>query len=80
MPVLVDGILHFQGSGGRVSARVFKLKQARIQKGKPLTLFQTQRLKAKATSFDPIPAPHRPEVQVNGKVREKQEFDLHPAR
>ncbi|AHD01296.1 hypothetical protein [Leisingera methylohalidivorans] len=76
-PVLVDYILHFQRPGGKTSAKVFKLKQARITGGM-LELGKRHRLKGDATTFKLVPGPHRIELMVNGKVRAGAAFELLP--
>ncbi|WP_264213108.1 hypothetical protein [Leisingera thetidis] len=76
-PVLVDYILHFQRPGGKASAKVFKLKQARITGG-VLELGKKHKLKGDATTFKLVPGPHRIELMVNGKVRAGAEFELLP--
>ncbi|SDD97799.1 hypothetical protein [Ruegeria marina] len=75
LPVLVDYIVHFQRPGGKVSARVHKLKQARLTGGR-LRLDKRHRLKGDATTFTLVPGPHRVEIQVNGRVRATGSFDL----
>ncbi|OED48675.1 hypothetical protein AB838_09120 [Rhodobacteraceae bacterium (ex Bugula neritina AB1)] len=77
-PVLVDYILHFQRPGGKVSAKVFKLKQTKIS-GKLLTLDKRHKLKGNASTFKLVPGPHRMELMVNGKVRAEAVFELLPA-
>lgn len=76
-PVLVDYILHFQRPGGKASAKVFKLKQAKITGGK-LELGKKHKLKGDATTFKLVPGPHRIELMVNGKVRAEAAFELLP--
>lgn len=76
-PVLVDYILHFQRPGGKTSAKVFKLKQAKISGG-TLELGKKHKLKGDATTFKLVPGPHRVELMVNGKVRAEAAFELLP--
>ncbi|NVK13903.1 MAG: hypothetical protein HWE35_06945 [Rhodobacteraceae bacterium] len=76
-PVLVDYILHFQRPGGKISAKVFKLKQSKIS-GKLLKLDKCHKLKGNATTFKLVPGPHRIELMVNGKVRAEAAFELLP--
>ncbi|UWQ80547.1 hypothetical protein K3725_05955 [Leisingera sp. S132] len=78
-PVLIDYILHFQRPGGKVSAKVFKLKQSKIS-GKLLKLDKRHKLKGNATTFKLVPGPHRIELMVNGRVRAEAEFELLPER
>ncbi|MGR3758814.1 hypothetical protein ACUXV3_01570 [Roseobacteraceae bacterium NS-SX3] len=77
LPVLVDYRLHFQRPGGKVSAKVFKLKQARINGGQ-LTFEKRHKLKGDATTFTLVPGPHRIELLVNGRVRAEAGFELLP--
>ncbi|MEX0301825.1 MAG: hypothetical protein AB3N24_05330 [Leisingera sp.] len=76
-PVLVDYILHFQRPAGKTSAKVFKLKQAKLTGGR-LELGKKHKLKGDATTFKLVPGPHRIELMVNGKVRAEAAFDLLP--
>ena len=77
-PVLVDYRLHFQRPGGKASAKVFKLKQAKLVRG-ALKLSKAHKLKGDATTFKLVPGPHRLELLVNGNVRAEAAFDLLPA-
>ncbi|MFV1594427.1 hypothetical protein VWZ88_17890 [Phaeobacter sp. JH20_36] len=74
-PVLVDYRLHFQRPGGKVSAKVFKLKQTAISDG-GTRLSKRHPLKAGASTFTLVPGPHRLELLVNGRVRDDLTFDL----
>lgn len=76
-PVLVDYIIHFLRPGGKVSAKVHKLRQGTIQGGQ-LTLTKRHKLKGNATTFQLVPGAHLLEVQVNGKVRASTGFELLP--
>ena len=76
-PVLVDYVLHFQRPGGKVSAKVFKLKQAEISRNL-LKIEKRHKLKGDATTFKLVPGPHRIELMVNGKVRAEAVFELLP--
>ncbi|GAA6190699.1 hypothetical protein [Phaeobacter sp. NW0010-22] len=75
VPVLVDYIIHFQRPGGKVSAKVHKLKQT-VVKGGAITLSKVHKLKGNATTFRLVPGVHRLQIQVNGVVRAETEFDL----
>jgi len=75
LPVLVDYRLHFLRSSGKVSAKVFKLKQAKLG-AKGLTLTKRHPLKANASTFTLVPGPHRLEVMVNGRVRDEICFEV----
>ena len=74
--VLVDYVLHFHRPNGRAGRKVFKLKQARTKAGEPLVLTKSHPLKGNATTFTLHPGPHRIELQVNGRIRDKVAFDL----
>ncbi len=74
-PVLVDYIIHFQRPGGKSSAKVHKLKQAKV-KGGGLRLEKRHKLKGDATTFRLVPGAHRLEIQVNGQVRAGLDFEL----
>ncbi|AUQ98498.1 hypothetical protein [Phaeobacter inhibens] len=74
-PVLVDYRLHFQRPGGKVSAKVFKLKQT-VLTGGSTRLSKRHRLKAGASTFTLVPGNHRLELLVNGRARAELTFDL----
>ncbi len=76
VPVLVDYVIHFRRPSGKVSPKVFKLKQAVTHGRVPLTLTKRHRLKGDATTFKLVPGPHRLDIQVNGVVRASVGFDL----
>jgi len=75
-PVLVDYLIHFRKFNGDTSAKVFKLKQAVVQPGKPLVLTKSHRLKGDATTFTLFPGTHLLDIQINGRVRATTEFEL----
>ncbi|MEE2818733.1 MAG: hypothetical protein VX953_13405, partial [Pseudomonadota bacterium] len=74
-PVLVDYRLHFQRPGGKLSAKVFKLKQTRL-KGGTARLSKRHPLKAGASTFTLVPGLHRLDLLVNGIERGSLTFDL----
>lgn len=76
-PVLVDYIVHFQRPGGKTSAKLHKLKQARIGAG-GLRLSKRHKLRGDATTYRLVPGAHRLEIQVNGEVRAGVDFELLP--
>ncbi|MFA3917674.1 hypothetical protein [Ruegeria hyattellae] len=78
-PVLVDYVIHFQRPGGKVSPKVHKLKQTRIETGE-LSLSKKHKLKGNATTFKLVPGSHLIEVQINGRTRASATFDLLPER
>ena len=75
LPVLVDYRLYFQRPGGKVSAKVFKLKQAKLGR-KGVSLTKRHALKGNASTFTLVPGTHRVELMVNGRVRDEVEFEL----
>ncbi|WIY25417.1 hypothetical protein [Parasedimentitalea psychrophila] len=75
LPVLVDYRLHFLRPSGRVSVKVFKLKQARLG-AKGLTLSKRHPLKGNASTFTLVPGAHHLEVMVNGRVRDEVRFEV----
>ena len=78
-PVLVDYVIWFAKSGGKIAPKVFKLKQAVLTPQVPLTMRKSHRFKADATTFQLYPGAHRLGVQVNGCVVAEVSFDLLPA-
>ncbi|WP_370401756.1 DNA alkylation repair protein [Sulfitobacter sp. JB4-11] len=76
LPVLVDYRIRFVRPGGKRAEKVFKLKQARITAGKPLTLGKSHRLKGDATTFTLHPGVHRVFLQVNGVDVAEASFTL----
>lgn len=75
LPVLVDYRLHFLRPSGKISAKVFKLKQARLA-GAGLTLTKRHPLKGNASTFTLVPGEHLLEILVNGRVRGEARFEL----
>lgn len=75
-PVLVDYIVHFYRPGGKVSVRVFKLKQAVVGLERGLVVRKRHKLKGDATTFRLYPGAHLLEIQVNGVVRAEVGFEL----
>ena len=75
-PVLVDYVLHFQRPNGKSSSKVFKLKQGVVPAGQDLVMDKRHPLKGNATTFTLVPGAHRLEIQVNGRLRAAQSFDL----
>ncbi|MFW2543594.1 hypothetical protein ACN2XU_13185 [Primorskyibacter sp. 2E107] len=77
-PVLVDYRLRFHRPKG-TAEKVFKLKTATLQAGKPLTLSKRHGLKGDATTFRLYPGPHAVIVQVNGQDVAEAAFDVRAA-
>lgn len=75
-PVLVDYIIRFARPDGRERRKVFKLKQARVEQGRPLVLRKRHPLRGNASTFTLHPGQHRIELQVNGRLCAEAAFDL----
>jgi len=75
-PVLIDYVIHFCRPGGKVSPKVFKLNQAVARQDPALVVKKTHKLRGDATTFRLVPGPHLLEIQVNGQVRARAEFEL----
>ncbi|NIZ59437.1 hypothetical protein DL239_00445 [Sedimentitalea sp. CY04] len=75
LPVLVDYRLHFQRPSGKISVKVFKLKQAKLG-GKGLSLSKRHPMKGNARTFTLMPGPHKLELMVNGRVRDEVSFEM----
>lgn len=75
-PVLVDYSIGFTRPSGAISDKVFKVKQAVVMPGKPLTLKKTQVFKGDATTYTLVAGPHKLSLMVNGVVRDVLEFEL----
>jgi 3-methyladenine DNA glycosylase AlkC len=79
-PVLVDYAIGFLRPSGKVSDKVFKVKQGVVKPGKPLVLKKTQVFKGDATTYALVPGPHEVSLMVNGVVRDVLGFDLRGSR
>jgi 3-methyladenine DNA glycosylase AlkC len=77
-PVVVDYVIWFRKSDGSEAPKVFKIKQAEIAPGRPLTLTKKHRFKGDATTFRLYPGAHRLALQVNGRQLKSIAFDLRP--
>ncbi|MEL7132251.1 MAG: DNA alkylation repair protein [Pseudomonadota bacterium] len=75
-PVLVDYRIRFARPNGRLGEKVFKLKVADLQAGKPLVLKKLHKLKANATTFELHPGQHGLVIQVNGRDRAEASFEI----
>ncbi|MCJ7872418.1 hypothetical protein [Phaeobacter sp. J2-8] len=76
LPVLVDYVIWFRKSDGKLAPKVFKLKQAKVTPGTPLTLSKIHKLKWDATTFRLFPGVQRIGIQVNGRVLAEADFTL----
>ena len=77
-PVLIDYVIRFLKSSGQHAPKVFKLKQAVVQPGQPLTFRKNHRFKGDATTFRLYPGTHYIGVQVNGILTQEAAFKLLP--
>jgi 3-methyladenine DNA glycosylase AlkC len=75
-PVVVDYVIWFKKADETLAPKTFKIKQATIAQGKPLTLGKTHKFKWDATTFQLHPGRHSVGVQVNGKVLARKDFTL----
>jgi len=67
IPVLVDYRISFARASGKTAEKVFKLKAAKVDAGKPLRLSKRHPFKAAATTFTLNAGAHSITVQVNGR-------------
>lgn len=77
-PVLVDYRIRFARPGARAGTgeKVFKLRQAQLKAGVPMTFGKRHNLKADATTFRLHPGAHGLIVQVNGRDLAHTGFDI----
>lgn len=78
LPVLVDYVLRSPLPSGKTREKVFKLKQAVVQPGVPLTLEKTHSFKGDATTYTLLPGRHELALIVNGVVRAQLAIDIDP--
>ncbi|MCH2164621.1 MAG: hypothetical protein MK098_08210 [Marinovum sp.] len=76
LPVVIDYIVHFVKANGQTAPKTFKLKNAEIKAGTPLTVKKVHKLKWDATTFRIFPGVHRIQMQVNGMLLGDLKFDL----
>lgn len=75
---LVDYVLWRRKADGQLGRKVFKLKQLRLDPGRPAELARALQLKSDATTYRLYPGLHRLELQINGRVRAGADFRLLP--
>jgi 3-methyladenine DNA glycosylase AlkC len=63
----VDYIIHYRKKDGRLSPKVFKLKEVNLQPGQKISITKKQRLQDFSTRKH-FPGVHKLQVQVNGKI------------
>lgn len=76
LPVIVDYVLHLHRKAGAPGRKVFKLKQARLDREGRLSLQKAQRIAAGLSTYRVVPGPHRISVQVNGVIRAGGDFEI----
>ncbi|MEJ6397961.1 DNA alkylation repair protein [Yoonia sp. 208BN28-4] len=75
-PLIVDYIVDYVKANGRTAPKVFKLKVTQTKAGQALHLTKQHHFKDDATTFRLYPGAHRIHLQVNGRIRASQAFDL----
>ncbi|WP_072794256.1 DNA alkylation repair protein [Cognatishimia maritima] len=75
-PVIIDYLIHFQKAGGKLSPKVFKLKQAVLKPNTPQVFAKKHVLKANATTFKLHPGAHKLVIQVNGRHLGEADFQV----
>ena len=74
--LMVDYVIDFVKANGRLSPKVHKLKQIRLQKGESATIRKRHVLRANATTYTLYPGTHRVTLQINGKPFGTESFLL----
>ena len=77
--LVVDYLLHFVKSNGRTAPKVFKLKTTTIPSKGKLIFKKTHAVK-KITTREYYPGVHFLEIQINGRIVARQEWQLKPWR
>ena len=73
--LVVDYIMHYRKASGETSPKVFKLKELHLQPGETVRITKKQRLQDFSTRKH-YAGIHAVEIQVNGKVMGRKEFEL----
>lgn len=73
--LLIDYLIYFVKANGKLSSKVFKLKTLQIQKDKILQITKKHPLK-KMTTKKLYSGTHKIEIQINGRIYAKGEFDF----
>ncbi|MFD3189310.1 hypothetical protein ACFMPD_03415 [Sedimentitalea sp. HM32M-2] len=76
---MVDVVLWRRRADGRLSPRVFKVKQLELPAGRRVDLERTLPLRGQATTYRLHPGTHRIDLQVNGRTLASAGFELRPA-
>lgn len=75
-PLMVDYIIDYQKATGKTSPKVFKLKAMTGKAGEQVVLTKQHFFKDTATTFRLYPGAHRIQLQINGRIVARQDFDL----
>lgn len=73
--LVVDYIMHYRKASGETAPKVFKLKELALQPGETVSITKKQRLQDFSTRKH-YAGVHAVEIQVNGKVLGRKEFEL----
>lgn len=74
--LIIDYVIQFQRSGGKLSDKVFKIKQVSLKAGRTLRISKAHLFKGNATTFRLYPGAHQLTVQINGRAMGQVGFDL----
>ncbi|MCA9496336.1 MAG: DNA alkylation repair protein [Nanoarchaeota archaeon] len=73
--LIIDYLIHFVKANGKLSNKVFKIKTIELKKNKTVTIIKKHPLK-KMTTRKLYSGIHNLEIQINGKICAKGEFDF----
>ena len=74
--LLIDYIIYFKKANGKMSPKVFKLKQLNIKRGEKIILSKRHPLPRKVATRIYYPGTHKVSLQINGTEYPAVEFDL----
>lgn len=74
--LIIDYVIQFQRSGGKLSDKVFKIKQVSLKTGQTLRISKAHPFKGNATTFRLYPGAHQLTVQINGQPMGTVGFEL----
>ena len=74
--LIIDYVIQFQRSGGKLSDKVFKIKQVDLKAGQALRITKAHLFKGNATTFRLYPGAHQLTVQINGRAMGQVGFEL----
>ena len=75
--LLIDYVIDFLKANGKLSPRVYKLKQLEIRKGESVALKKRHLLKANATTYTLYPGTHQLTLQINGRAFGTLAFEVY---